>query len=158
MTTDTLLVNDIRCLEISELDSCRQCFYGFFQESRLPGRPNWNHWREVWQDMIEKNIGYLLASFRNDEIIGVLGGLCFPCMLTGEREMVEAFWWVKPLYRGGPTGVRLLKYFEKLSKDLGAKRIKMIHLTNINPEMMKSIYDRMGYRQVEVGYIKEVEQ
>lgn len=151
-----LIVNEIRCLTLDELPLAREAFFNFFQESKLPGKPNFDHWRNTWWDMIMKDIGYLLASLRDDKIIGVLGGLCFPCMLTGELEMVEAFWWVKPPYRGGPTGVKLLKAFEKLSKDLGAKRIKMIYMCHLNPDTMKDIYNRMGYREIEIGYMKEV--
>lgn len=148
--------SETRCLEAAELYKCKECFYGFFKESQLPGSPNWQHWQKLWVEMIEGHIGYLLATFRDDRIIGVLGGLCYPCMLTGELEMVEAFWWVQPQYRGGTTGIRLFQAFEKLSKDLGAKRIKMVHLSHINLDTMKDIYIRMGYRPIEVGYLKEI--
>ncbi len=152
------IANGIRCLFVHELDKTRSCFYNFFNESELSGKPNWNHWKKTWEDMIEKEIGYLVAYLREGEVIGVIGGLCFPCMLTGQLEMTEAFWYVEKPYRGGPTGLKLLRYFESLSKALEAVRIKMIHMTHLNPETMKDIYHRLGYRQVEVGYIKEIEK
>jgi len=151
-----VLVNEIRCLETRELYRCRECFFNFFNESQLPGKPDFSHWTDCWTYLIENKIGYLIASINGYEIKGVIGGMYYPCMLTKEQEMVEAFWWVKPLYRNGPTGVKLLKYFEKLSKDLGAKRIKMIYMCHLNSKIMASIYDRMDYKQIEIGYMKEV--
>lgn len=150
------LVNDTRLLTVEELYHCKECFYGFFVESNLPGKPNFMHWWGTWTQMIQKEVGYLLATIRDNQIVAVLGGLFYPCMLTGDKEMVEAFWWVKPKYRGTTIGIKLLKSFEKISKDLGVIRIKMIFMSHLNPETMKNIYTRMGYRQIEVGYMKEV--
>lgn len=166
MTLDQpLLVNDtqkasseIRCLGVEELYRCRECFFNFFHESNLPGKPDFSHWHDCWTHLISNHLGYLVAAIRDYPIIGVLGGICYPCMLTKDLEMIEAFWWVQPKYRGGPTGVRLFKYFEKLSEDIGAKRIKMVHLSHINPATMKDIYQRMGYREIEIGYMKEIKE
>lgn len=132
----------------------RECAYAFFKESGMPGVFNYPHWLKQWETYIKNGFGVIFAEVRDNKLFGMLGGFCFPCNMTADVEIIEAFWYVMEPYRGKPFGIRLLHAFESWGRRNGAKRIKMIHLNNLNSEVMAAMYERMGYTPLEVAYIK----
>lgn len=144
----------------NELNKALECASQFFIESRLPGTLNFEHWKLEWTNLINSGIGEIFAYISEDtasgELKGILGVMYFPCSMTGELEALEGFWFMMPSDRGGVGAIRLLKRFEEEAKNRGCKRIKMVHLMEVNPEQVSSLYDRMGYKKLQVTYVKEI--
>lgn len=140
------------------LRDTHDCAFGFFEESQLPGKLNFPYWMGRWQQIFELDMGTILAYRVENEVKGLIGGVCVPCTMTGDLEVIEAFWWIRPEFRGvNPAGLRLLFAFEKWAVDRKAVRIKMMHLANLNAAFMRSIYLRMGYQPLEQAYWKSLE-
>lgn len=130
--------------------------YGFFSESKLPGVLNFEYWAKRWQEMIEMQVGYIFAYVYEGKPVGIIGGLCVRCTMTAQLEMIEAFWYMMPQHRGGMGGVRLLRALEQRAVTLGASRIKMTHLSDLNADKVRDIYMKMGYEPIQHSYSKEL--
>jgi GNAT superfamily N-acetyltransferase len=87
----------------------------------------------------------------------IVGGICIifvESMLDGVLECSELFWYVDDEYRG--KGISLLLHAEKYAKQNGAKRMIMMYLINSMPDKLEKLYTRMGFRELERSYIKEL--
>lgn len=145
----------IRPLKPSELGLMLDGGRLFFEEARLPGKFNADHFCKNWKNLIYSGSGEVIASFDHQGITGVLGFVLSPDMHTADILAVETMWYVLPNHRG--HGIRLLKAFEERAVKLGAKRLAMIHLLTINAPELAKLYERLGYQAVEVHYVKEVQ-
>lgn len=85
------------------------------------------------------------------QIVGMLGIFAFTHTVSGERTAMEAFWWVAPNARG-TAGIRLLTAAEAWAHGAGATRLQMIAPN----DRVASLYQRRGYRKVEVIYQREL--
>lgn len=85
---------------------------------------------------------------------GMLGFLQYPDINDGETVITETFWYVLPQHRG--DGLKLLRKFEDVAKERGAKRVIMGHLKALMPEALSHLYTRLGYKELETTYIKDV--
>jgi len=105
--------------------------------------------------LIDSEAGLLLVA-EDGEIIGSIGGLSAPWMLNyGQRTITETWWYVDPLRRGGSTGIKLLKEFERKAKQMGCTHCIMATQNN-NEEKLGKVYQRLNYRPLEYQYIKEL--
>jgi len=66
----------------------------------------------------------------------------------------ELAWWVDPEYRQGKNGIGLMENLENQAKIAGIKYWNMIFMESSMPDVIEGIYQRMGYRKVEVTYMK----
>lgn len=82
---------------------------------------------------------------------GCIGGLVYPMFMSGELVAQEFFWWSED-----NNGKVLLDEFEKIAKDMGAKKIIMVSLAKSDYNRVSSIYDNRGYEFLEPHYIKEL--
>src|SRR5687767_11252078 len=106
----------IRQLQPDELSLTITVAADFFKESQLPGELNLSHWIKTWRGLIYSKIGAIFAYFPHadsNDVGGILGGLFYPCSMTGQLEALEGFWYVRPEHRGGTGGIKLLKAFEE---------------------------------------------
>ena len=108
-----------------------------------------------WTALYLSNMGSIITIKHDNKIVGMLGFMVFPDLLSSELIAAETFWFVKKEYRG--IGLKLLDKYEEIVQDLGVKRISMAYLKNLNPEKLKSIYKLRGYREMETFFVKEFE-
>lgn len=87
-------------------------------------------------------------------LVGVIAGVIGEALSSSGKVMQELVWYVSKEYRA--KGTLLLKEFERFSKSLGCEKILMVHLGNLNSDVMKRFYERAGYRVMEVHYIKDL--
>lgn len=88
----------------------------------------------------------LLVLDCNGTLVGMLGFMVLPHILSGEMLGLELFWWTEPEHRG--EGRRLLKSAEIAARARGAKRMQMVAFDS----KTMSFYERMGYEFVESAY------
>lgn len=128
----------------------------FYMECDLPGGFKLEVFRHNWSVLLKANIGVMWKLTIDDVAAGFLGGILLPDINDGEMVASEMFWYVHPAYRKTMWGLRLFSTFERWAKDIGAKRITMVHLMTASGESIGKLYSRKGYRLVEQRYMKEI--
>lgn len=85
---------------------------------------------------------------------GLLAGVEFPAMASDKRIFQEIIWYVNTPFR--KHGIKLYKYAEKMLKERGISIMIMAVLENSKTKKIKSFYERIGYKPMEVHYMKEL--
>jgi len=121
----------IRPLSSAEVHLCVDGGNAFFDEGKMPGGFDGEHFCKMWRGLIDAGIGVILGSFTDDgkTITGAIGAVISPNLFSNTKLAVESFWFVFPQYRG--HGIRLLKAFEEWGKSSGADFLCMIHLEKL---------------------------
>lgn len=123
----------------------------------LPDCPlNENHYRLFWERELSSKKGIIYLLEHEGVIVGGIGGIASPDLLTGKLSAVELFWYVKPDYRKGLWPIRLLKCFEEWAKLKGCATISMILMEASQPAEMRHFYERAGYSLLETQYRKNL--
>jgi len=130
----------------------------FLNECGLPVKFNLDVFLKNWTVLLENNMGVMWKYVKNDQIVGMLGGILSPDILDGSLTATETFWYVHPEHRTGRGGLELLLTFEKWAVEIGANRIMMAHLVEHNSETLKKLYERRGFKPIEIFYSKELWQ
>jgi GNAT superfamily N-acetyltransferase len=145
----------IRIATDDQLDGIAQLGPKFWSESNLPGGFKPDVFVENWKKIIARDQGCII--FNQDEkggINGAIGLLVYQDINDGELVMQEAFWFVSPESRG--FGLRLLKKAEEIAKMINVKRFVMTHLLNGYADKLSRLYPRMGFKALEINYIKHL--
>ena len=95
-----------------------------------------------------------VSSDSNGEAGGALCGLLSPSLFTGDLEAHEIFWYVRPEYRTGRSGLLLLKAFEQWAAAHEARYLFMSHF--MNSPTLGNLYRRRGYVEFQHTYRKEL--
>lgn len=151
----------IRQLHADEIVGLRGLGRAFFAEGRLPGAFRYPVFADSWRRLLGSGLGAIFAYWPEgdqygEEPAGALGAAVYPDPNDGELVATEFFWFVMPDRRGGPAALRLLRAYETWAQSVGARRLIMVHLAALRADDLKRVYERMGYREVETHYIKEV--
>ncbi len=147
----------IRELRVEDLAPLSELGAAFFAEGNLPGEFKPAVFIATWTLMLELNRAILLGAIddeQNGRIVGALGAIISPDLNDGAAVATECFWFVEPEARG--CGLRLFTAYEQLAIERGAVRLTMTHLRGLQPDELARLYERRGYRAVEVQYHKEV--
>lgn len=101
-----------------------------------------------------KNLIAFVAD-ENGVIAGVVGGLIVPSIFDKSQLIgQETIWYVDRNYRSGIIGLKLIKAFEDECKKQGANLIAMVHMGNLNADVLGKLYRHRGYKLMERQYIK----
>lgn len=144
---------NIRLVRLDELDAVAAIGLGFYEEGRLPGSMISSCFVASWSAFLSSGVGVIYGMYEEEVLCGVVGGLKYPDPNDGDLVVSECFWFVVKEKRG--RGIELLDAFERWAKEEGAKRIIMVHLSGLMPERIKLLYERRGYKEIEVHYVKE---
>lgn len=90
----------------------------------------------------------------DDVCQGVFAGMEYKSMTSGGRIFQEIIWYVNKDFRG--QGVRFFKEVENILKSRGISLIIMAVLENSKTIKIKRLYEILGYRPMEVHYIKNL--
>jgi GNAT superfamily N-acetyltransferase len=97
--------------------------------------------------------GFVLVA--GEPIRGMISGIMFEDMSTGELCCMEFFWFVDPNERGS-IGIRLLDALESEARKRGAVRVLMAHLASEKTAKFEKLYERRGYELKEQVFYKVV--
>jgi len=90
-------------------------------------------------------------------IVGLIGGAIVPSFTDLRIKIFyESMWYVLPEHRGGSNGIKLLKLVEDYCVKVGVNKIVMIGMYNDNREKLAGFYSRMGFKELEIHYIKDL--
>lgn len=146
----------IRQATLPDLPRLRVCAQDFAAASRHIRGFDMDRFIAVWTGLLESGAGviFLLADDQG-EIAGMLGGVAYPDIYSGEMIASEFFWFVREQYRGGTGSVRLYREFEDWARARGCTQIRMIHLSDSMPEKLDKFYRRLGFEPIEVHWAKQ---
>ena len=85
---------------------------------------------------------------------GILFGVRFKSLISQNLIFQELIWYVNKEYRR--SGISLLREAEKCLKAEGVHSIIMAVLENSKTDKLKDFYGRLGYKPMEVHFIKEL--
>lgn len=140
---------------IEDLPRILECAREF--TSIIPGCPlDEAHYVATWREFLLSGAGAIFLIENDGEVVGGIGGVSHPDLLTGRKIAIELFWYVKEKFRGGLHSIRLLFEFEAWAKQVECTQVNMIHMECSMPSEMKSIYERQGYELFETVYRKEL--
>lgn len=150
-STDALTIAP---LPIEKLKACIPFAQRFHAEMKLPGKLLETVWLKNWTTFLSSYNAEIHALYKGEELIGGLGGMIVPDLLDGRLCAHEMFWFMHPDHRVGTGAIRLLKHFEQWAQRHDASEVRMVHLVGNHDEQLKRIYEKMGYRCLEMCYRK----
>ncbi len=127
--------------------------------------------KEFYDESLKEYISLDTVSIRNtilnfidshivlvdEELKGIIAGILSRSIFNNKEIFAqECMWYVSKDRRDGKLGIELWRAFEDKAKELGANKIIMIHMDNLNGNSMEKLYDRRGYKKLEWHFIKEV--
>ena len=86
------------------------------------------------------------------KVIGAIIGTLVKHGMDTKEAYQEMMWFVTKSHRR--YGIKLLKALETKCKEEGIGCIVMGHMTTKKSEKMERLYDRLGYKMLEVQYMK----
>ena len=91
-----------------------------------------------------------------DRCQGILFGVRFKSLISQRLMFQELIWYVNKPYRH--SGISLLREAEKCLKAEGVHSIIMAVLENSKTDKLKDFYGRLGYKPMEVHFIKNLKE
>lgn len=141
-------------LGLDELESCVPFGQKFHAEMGLPGEFRPDVFLKNWTAFLTAYRAIIWTLRKNGELVGGLGGMMVPDLLDGRQCAHEFFWFVDKAHRTGTGAIRLLNRFESWAKEQGAVEVRMVHLVGNHDDQLKRIYEKRGYRCIELNYCK----
>lgn len=103
---------------------------------------------ETVQDLTEMIILhhiFIVATDEDDVPVGILALVLTPFSFNRNvLSCVEVVWWVKSEFRKSSYGVDMIRYADNIRKLRGATHFQLARL-NTSPEVVDSIYERLGF-------------
>lgn len=108
---------------------------------------------EMWNALMRLGVAAMWVA--GNPIIGSLGAILSPGIFDGVVTVQECFWFVDPEHRK-LSGLKLFGAMERWAVEVGAKRILMAHVDQVDDESsVAKFYVRSGFRKLETVYVRE---
>ena len=127
---------------IAVTDLCEE-FHGASYQRSVPF--DWDIMVEWVSDRIDDDGSLVLGAWSGSDLVGCVIGLTFVPPYTNRVVAGDYIWYVRPQYRGGMVGVRLLRMFEDWAVDAGAAQILTGATSGINRERGAALLERLGF-------------
>jgi len=128
----------------------------FYEEGNLPGEFDEDNFTRSMATLVRSGAGAVFIHGAKRKPDGGCGIILFPDLNTGDLIASETFWYVMPHARGGFAAVSMLSAMEDWARRNGAVRFSMSHLSGENSARIKRSYSRLGFREMETQFIKEL--
>jgi len=101
--------------------------------------------------------GVVQVAELDGRLVGMIVGVRSPFPMNAEHTMVsELGFYAKPEARGTGVGKQLVRKFEQVSKQIGAKLVVLSSLSTVDNRAANSLYLRCGYAPNETSFLKEI--
>ena len=128
----------------------------FFGEGDLPGELDNDRFLSIWEMWLAQGAGIVIGAWREDVMVGAIGGLLAFSHMSGDLELNEMFWFVAATERKTGVGIRMLDAFEDEARKRDVVRVTMVHLANPIGEKVGEIFKDRGYAPLETHYCMEL--
>lgn len=143
----------IKIATIEDLPKLAETASEFYDEIESISGFSPDKFLKSWKEIFKSGIG---AMWFSDDYPGMLGAIMYSDINTGDLTAFELIWFVSKGSRDRGIGVKLIEHYEQWALDNHCKRIIMSHLEESMPDTLRSLYKRLGYKPMEVHYMKEV--
>jgi len=127
---------------IAVTDLCEE-FHGLSYQRSVPF--DWDIMVEWVSDRIDDDGSLVLGAWSGSDLVGCVIGLTFVPPYSERVVAGDYIWYVRPEYRGGMVGVRLLRMFENWAVDAGAAQILTGATSGIKSERGAALLERLGF-------------
>jgi len=130
--------------------------YSFYEESLKEYNMSFDEvtLRGTTYNLIKNGVS--LVNEEHGRITGVIMGVISPSIFDKNELLAqEIIWYVDKESRKSRAGLALIKEYVGICKELGASKIIMVYMNNLNGEVMDNLYRRKNYKPMEMQYIKE---
>lgn len=103
---------------------------------------------------ISAGVMFALGLVVDERTVGTLVFTVFPCFEMGAVIGAEHFMYVEPEHR--VSGLALIRAFEKMSAEKGAKFLDIGHFEALQGPKMCRLMSTLGYRLHQLRYLKAV--
>ena len=152
-------MSTIRELTADEVYMISQIGYAFSAETGDPDTFGFDgtEFETFWGHLIRCGYAVIFAEFYDDALpAGAIGAIKAPNDKDGLLGVQEAFWFVHKEYRRR-GGVRLIARLEEWAREQGVVRLSLCHLAHMNADALGALYKSLGYRPIEVHYMKRLD-
>ncbi|MES2973270.1 MAG: GNAT family N-acetyltransferase [Pseudomonadota bacterium] len=101
--------------------------------------------------LIKGDHGIALVEEVDGVVVGGFLGVVWPHFFGPDLQASDLALFIRPEYRGGSAGFRLIRAFITEAKARGAAQVVLANSTGIQPERVAGLFERVGLRQV--GYV-----
>lgn len=109
---------------------------------------------ETIKNLKDGNAQNAFLLIMNGSCEGILAGVEFKSMTSGQRIFQEIIWYVNKPFRR--YGVKLLLEAQRLLKLNGINIMIMAVMENSKTEKIKRFYERLGFKPMEVHYMRNL--
>lgn len=147
----------IRLLRVEELPLCEPFARAFHEELSLPGVFSMEAFTKTWSFLLTCPTlsAVILGLWDGETLIGGLGAMMADDLNTGAPTANELFWFVDAAHRKGPGAFKLVREFESWGDAHDARDFRLVHMLSKDGLRFEKIYERMGYRPIEVAHLKQ---
>lgn len=130
------------------------CGQAFAKEIKWAGTFRPEVFKRNWVLFLDRGIGGLWMLELDSQIVGTIGGLCYPDANDDLPTSSELFWYVLPDYRGSLQAVRLFDRLEQWAVLKNSARHSMIRHHQSMDSRIEEFYERRGYVRSETIFTK----
>ena len=123
-------------------DLCQE-FHGLSYQRSVPF--DWDVMGDWVSDRVSDSGSLVAGAWSGSDLVGSVIGLTFVPPYSNRVVAGDYIWYVKPEYRGGMTGVRLMRMFENWALDVGAVQILTGATSGIKIERGAALLERLGF-------------
>jgi len=123
-------------------DLCQE-FHGLSYQRSVPF--DWDVMGDWVSDRVSDSGSLVAGAWRGNDLVGSVIGLTFVPPYSNRVVAGDFIWYVRPEYRGGMTGVRLMRMFENWARDVGAVQILTGATSGIKSERGAALLERLGF-------------
>ena len=134
-------------------DLCQE-FHGLSYQKTVPF--DWDTMGDWVSDRVSDSGSLVLGAWSGSDLVGSVIGLTFVPPYSNRVVAGDYIWYVKPEYRGGMVGVRLLRMFEDWALDAGAVQILTGATSGIKSERAALLLERLGFVPTGTALYKDV--
>lgn len=134
-------------------DLCQE-FHGLSYQRSVPF--DWDVMGDWVSDRVSDDGSLVVGAWSGDCLVGSVIGLTFVPPYSNRVVAGDYIWYVKPEYRGGMTGIRLLRMFEDWALDVGAVQILTGATSGIKSERAALLLERLGFVPTGTALYKDV--
>lgn len=96
-------------------------------------------------ERIDSDESEIFTAWDGKKLVGALIGLVFCYPYSNTLVAGDYIWYVAPKYRGGMTGVRLMRMYEEWARGVGAAKVTTGVTSGIRIERGEQLLSRLGY-------------
>jgi len=134
-------------------DLCQE-FHGVSYQKTVPF--DWDKMGDWVSDRVSDSGSLVAGAWSGSDLVGSVIGLTFVPPYTNRVVAGDYIWYVKPKYRGGMVGVRLLRMFENWALDAGVVQILTGATSGIKSERGAALLERLGFVPTGTALYKDV--